>query len=377
MDVGARPEESMAGGTACFSVEGEFLTDLCRSFVTEGRWRHAMATLVEGLPGISTDQVMSILRGTHKLAGVNDLELTPEDRREKAESHEQLVAWQYAGLWRRAGGEMWRPYAVVTHLGREDVPDFSFSSQPDLWGRHRILHYADDSRADDFTEEGEALSCTGLAAVLWRRAHDVPLWLRGHDTARAALDEYLRLGHCLDERGAWDEGADGVRRPALREGKRSVDPLLDFDAIYEDLGVEISAADRITMALGVEGKMAEAVQAIFGEDDQTAPVSDPDCSAESGYILPDGRFYGCPYMHHGRLAERLLRHEFNVEVEDPQKEADNRNWLRIQASAFVGSTPVGSGYTIMSPKGRPTKRQKVTLVTWCITHETPYPDDLA
>lgn len=361
----------MSTTTVHFSIEGEFLTDLVRGMVTEGRWRDGLAILLNGLDGMTTDQALSILRGTHKLTGQDVVDLVPDDRAAIVAAHVDLVAWQHAGAWKRPGRGLWRPYAVVTALGSGDVPEEVSSRQrPELWNRLRILHYADDPGRDDYTEEPEVLGGLEMAAVLWRRIEDPPLWLEGSTSSEAALRDFLGSGQGLHERGAWDDGNDGIRRPARQEPEADVRPLLNFDRIYTDLGVEVSAADRIAMTLGLDGKLEEAVQALFGEEDDRPPEPDREFRSDSGYILPDGTFYGCKYMHHPRLAASLLRHVFRVEVDDPQVEADNRNWLRIQAS-------VSGGHAFLSPKNRPTKRQEITLADWCIARGIPYPKELS
>jgi hypothetical protein len=342
----------------CFRIDGEWLTDHCRSLVTEGRWRLAMATLIDGLPGISTDQVFSVLRGSHKLLGVNEVVIVPEDRLDDLAKYQRLVRYQFGGIWRRSGRELWQPYAIVTHLGSEDLPGDVTSRSREKWGRRRILYYADDPKKDIQTDS-EPGGDMGLA-VLWRKLADPPLWIDGHDDSGAALAEALAIGRRLEERGASFEYTSSFWQSAAITTEERSDP-----------------ADRLIENLGLTGKMADAARAIAGDGSNISLEPDREFSSESGYILPDGRFYGCPYMHHSRLADRLLRDEFKVEAEDPQKEADNRNWLRIQASAFIGSTPVGSGFVILSPKGRPTTRQKRALADWCIAHEQPYPQDLA
>lgn len=364
-----QPGEMLQSGTFCFSIDGSYLANTARNFVTEGRWRDGLGLLTRGLEGISTDDAISILRGTHTLTGVNEVDLV-EDGSEEAAEHIALVLWQNAGLWRRPGKGLWAPYASVISLDRRDIPeDRSFRLDPEKFGHQRILFYADDPAKDWETDEREILGRLGLGAVLWRKVPDPPLWLEGSDTSGAALTEFLQ-SHRLEERGPWDEGSDGIRRPELTAGRRDVDPLMDFEQIERDLGVEVSAADRLALTLGVEGKMAEAVHAIFDPPDDSKPEPDDQFCGTGGYILPDGRFFSCGYMKHRQLAARILRWYFDgFEAEDPQIEADRRNWLRIQPSV-LGHT------SFLSPKGRPTKAQERALANWCIAHEMPHPKDL-
>jgi hypothetical protein len=127
-------------------------------------------------------------------------------------------------------------------------------------------------------------------------------------------------------------------------------------------------ASDLAERMGLSGKMAEALETIIGGPEEGEPAPDPDLTSDSGYITTDGTFYGCKYMQHPALARRLLKYLFGVEVEDPQIEADRRNWFRIQAQ-------VNGGFSLMSPKDRPTRAQEKTLVDWCLRHEVPYPVD--
>jgi hypothetical protein len=134
-----------------------------------------------------------------------------------------------------------------------------------------------------------------------------------------------------------------------------------------------SVEDVLTSGLeemGMDG--ARAIDALFGESSIVdSPLPDRKFLRDAGYILPNGDFYVCKYMEHSELAATLLKHLYSLEVKDPQIEADNRNWLRIQPSALEPGK-----YAIMSPKNRPTQAQERTLVDWCLKWQVPYPADL-
>lgn len=330
---------------AHFSIDGEWLTEIVRSLVAEGRWRHALATLVDGLHGISTDEALSVLRGEYKLVGVNECALVAEDA-EVTAAHVALLAWQYAGLWRKRPGELLQPYAVVTNYGRCDLPRSDWPKSENA----RALFYADDAQRD-------TVKILDRQAVLWRRVDDPPLWLRGLDTAEQAMADFKARGRHLDERGA-----------------HQYDRPDELPSIYENDPEEPDTARVRTTAarLGLPAAFQPAVDAIFGpEEPDRRPEPDLALSAESGYILPDGSFYGCAYMKHRDLADRLLRHVFKATFADAQLEADRRNWLRIQKS-LTATDP----WLILSPKGKPTKRQERTLMDWCAKHGAPYPQEL-
>jgi hypothetical protein len=366
--------ELIESGTVCFSIDGEYLTDLCRDLVTENRWRHALRILTDGVRDLGYENALAVLRGEKKLVGVNDVELVDEDRAEKRDDYLSLLAWQYAGMWCRPDG-MWQPYAEVTSFGRADVPsDVSMYVAGDLhissrWANARVLYYADESRDRTFDEADR---------VIWRKVEDPPLWLTGQHTAVEALADLKKQGRYLDERGAC-ESAGGI------VGQLQEAATLDLEELDPDFAVQVGELEDMLSdqrsfglediareALGEKGM--QALQAILGtqQDDDEPPQLDKDCASEGGYILTDGRFFGCPYMGHRDLARRILRHIVGIEFEgDTEKEADRRNWLRIQPSALRAGK-----FSIMSPKGRPTKAQEKTLADWCIRHEQQYPENL-
>jgi hypothetical protein len=204
----AEPLESETYGIAHFSIDGEGLTDIVRSLVTEGRWRHALRILSDGLPGISVEECLSILRGDCKLVGVNDLDLVPDD---DAAKHKALLAWQFGHLWHRPDGE-WEPYATVTHFGAGDVsseiPMYSGGLISTKWADARIRYYMDNA-SDISTVEG-----IDRKDILWRRVEDPPLWIRGLKTSAEALEVAQAAGHRLEKRGGAEkdlERANGMR----------------------------------------------------------------------------------------------------------------------------------------------------------------------
>lgn len=374
-------EQLVESGTVCFQIDGEYLTDLARDLVTESKWRHALRILMEGVQGFGYSDALAILRGESKLVGMNSLDLVAEDRTEKRDAYLKLLTWQYEGCWQRPDG-MWQPYANVTSFCIDDIPSGissrlcgQFGINP-RWANARVLYYADDPYRDRVFEEhdiGEKYS-----SVIWRRIDDPPLWLEGNKSPQVALASFEAAGRRLEVRGASE----------LFDHSRSYSDVTfghHKDEQDESVSTDIEEIDRIAPGarfgyleelardtLGEKG--IEALQAIMGtqQDMDEPPEHDPDCESEGGYILPNGHFYGCGYMGHADLALRLLRLVFKVEQpSDPQKEADRRNWLRIQPSALEPSK-----FAVMSPKGRPTKAQKKTLVDWCIRHQQPYPEDL-
>lgn len=95
-------------------------------------------------------------------------------------------------------------------------------------------------------------------------------------------------------------------------------------------------------------------------DKRSTPAPDPNCESEDGWILPDGKFYGCGYMEHIWLADRLGKEE---------KEAEKAGWIKISHGVD------GRLYIQRLDTARePTQKQIDTMFTWCEKHKAKLPD---
>lgn len=203
-------------GAVCFQVEGEWLTGIARARVIEDRFDHGYRILHEGLHGITADQVLSILRGDHKLIGVNDVDMVPDDDQEwKAQ-----LRYRFAGVWVTSHGRFLRPYAAVTSWGPDDMayaekltPDSDSVYSKKITGGElggRDLFYADDHERDvrkdlrvpnDVFPEA-ARDKARCLSILFREVKGFPMILvDAHHDAQKALDAYLAAGLNLEERG--------------------------------------------------------------------------------------------------------------------------------------------------------------------------------
>lgn len=102
-----------------FSIEGDYITDIARTRMQEGDWRHALKILdcMEGLP---LDDQISILKGDKYLTGSNDLELL-EDTREETKEYKQSLKEQY-GKTLRFNKKFYEAYAFVDSWCKQDLP---------------------------------------------------------------------------------------------------------------------------------------------------------------------------------------------------------------------------------------------------------------
>ena len=130
----------------------------------------------------------------------------------------------------------------------------------------------------------------------------------------------------------------------------------------------------MVLTTGLDARcLADMMDAMDGTvDTESAPEEG---LARSGYILPDGRFYGCGYYQHSTLFPRILKHVLKQECitgnMDVEKEADLRNFLRVQLSA--------DGITVqfIFPFNKKlTRSQKETVVKYCKEYGVKEPDNL-
>ena len=138
-----------------FRLSGEFLTEHVRARVLEGAWRRALRLLVDDLPGMTYEQAISILAGTHQLIGDSDvgLDLVPETERPERTRYLETVSWQWRFVYHAPGDQHWQPYAIVDNWGPHDIPELPVRRSPWEPQRYpykseRSNHYLDDPRHD-------------------------------------------------------------------------------------------------------------------------------------------------------------------------------------------------------------------------------------
>lgn len=201
---------------AFFKIDGSHLTGLARARVIEDRFDHGFRMLHDGLIGITADQVLSILRGDHKLVGINDMDMAEDDDKVwKAQLQNR-----FAGVWVTSGGRFLRPYAAVTSWGPDDMAyaDKITIDSDSVYSRRitggelggRDLYYADDHKRDarkdlqvssDVMPEA-ARDKFGCISILFREVQSFPVILvNAHHSAQKALDAFLAAGLRLQERG--------------------------------------------------------------------------------------------------------------------------------------------------------------------------------
>lgn len=103
-------------GRVGFSIDGEYLTDLVRTYVREGAWRKGYNLLMEGLEGIDSQSVLDILSGKTKLVGVNELDLASDDAQDEVK---QSLDYQFRHCF-QFEGRVFQAYGYVQSFQRAD-----------------------------------------------------------------------------------------------------------------------------------------------------------------------------------------------------------------------------------------------------------------
>ena len=102
-----------------FSISGDFLTSQARDFVLDNDWDRGLSFLMDSLVGITMEQCQSILDGSKKLIGINDLDMVDETEEEK-EKYLKKLDFLFAGIV-KDGNQYFKPYAFVDSWGEDDT----------------------------------------------------------------------------------------------------------------------------------------------------------------------------------------------------------------------------------------------------------------
>lgn len=256
----------------CFKIEGEWLTEHCRSLVQEGKWRHAYETLMDGLEGIEANMVFDILRGALKLVGVNTLDVAEDDQ---TEAVSEMLDEVYRGCF-VFNNKVFKPYGYGDQLGYADI---SFARQ--VFNGDRRVAYQNDLHSilglggvalssPNFRQEGALFRyyhyarnplkdlCVlhdtpeGQVFVYYEESSiDVPLWYKL--TKEAKLPYVWNLDY-LTPSSVIDEDSEYVYRSPFEELKRetAVERALFNEKTEEDYLAEEDAIRQKVIAFADE-----------------------------------------------------------------------------------------------------------------------------
>jgi hypothetical protein len=315
-----------------FSIEGEFITEHVRNLWQERRFAHCLKTL-GCVNGLTRDQHEAIIFGKAKLTGVNDLELEednwqPPDPRYYCPS--LLTAMEQGEKW-------WELQERREHEAYRYAKDNWWETRGHKDARmaffNRLVSLVGKEKAEQIHEE-----------VMYEYARS-----DSHPGAYYANQQISqkRMGGEVDE----ERGLPAPDRP----------PALDPETMVAHAmrqRMELMGMD--TSVLPAIGK--DMTERVMNRGMDKAPVLCPDMSSASGWLLPDGKYYGCGYMEHIGLATRLLEGKL-PEGRDAEKFAEDIGWVKI-TKHLTGTAALASK--------TPTKRQLTKLWDYSVFHKLDY-----
>lgn len=312
--------------TTGFKIHGEWMTTHCRTLWEDHEYSRALKIL-DCLIDSTMENRIEILMGTKKLEGVNDLDFLDDDwtpPKGYATFYEGISRGDnYSELLRRRENEAWDiaykewPYSrggLVAHRGKKDT----FLKVERLVGTEMAEHIFDAVMRELTDSERNYLARTGSAPA----------------PAPASP-------------------------PAANPG--GVD--LAYAMAQNQLMVN-------TVMSGGDINALPSVDAMKNRGKDITPVVCNDMSSPSGWLLPNGKYYGCESMEHIGLAEALLKddHAGSVGRFGAEAVAESYGWVKISRSTM--------GLHVICVK-KPTKKQLTKLWDYAELHKKDYKSMIA
>lgn len=306
---------------AHFSITGEFITTHARDLWRERNFAKALDVL-ECVIGSTREHHESVIEGRAQFTGTNSLAYD---------------------------SDTWTPPRGYPTFKQALTQGSHF---PELENRRedearQILHQAakltGHFATDEDKEEARILS-------------DIAARLIGTDAANAILAEIC--ADLVSERSMFNITP---AHNAHRQAEASAD-----DAFMA------GAAERVRQTLqrlamkseGFDPDALATTDAILYRGSQLTPTLCPDMSSANGWLLPDGKFYGCGTMEHVGLAENLLEIELEKkQISNAEKLAESKGWIKL-ARGFAGFYCIG--------QKKATKRQLSKLWDYAQFHGRDY-----
>lgn len=294
----------MSTETVCLSVAGEFITEHARNLWEERSFAKAL-DLLDCLIGITKEQQEEILFGRAQLIGVNNVELvtdewTPPEHYCPSIKDALKQGEQFPELERRREDEPWR-------YGCENYKKTRGSKELSAQFFARLVSMVGDAKAQEIVDE-----------------------VRSECAAQHEAD-------CEAE----DRGIS----------QQSIAKVGPFDMARHALKQRLEVAGFDSSALADPEAMMNRG---FGKE----PMLDPKMESVNGWLLPDGKYYGCGPMEHVGLASTLL-----PDAKDGEREAEVRGWIKL-AKSFTGFHCLG--------QKKPTKKQLNRIFDYAQKHGRDY-----
>lgn len=189
-----------------WTITGEFITRMARTWVLERRWDDAIRWLKDSLMDIEYDHIMAILAGKAKVIGDSNTGIFLEDEDlddTETKKYVRDYMFLYGGIYTRYENH-YQPYAVVRDFGPADVhlgnePRHKRESR--FYHQNRAMYYAHTPATDTcFSLRYTKIAGPSRMWILWKRVDKPPLWIKTYHEPQEALDEYIQY-HNLEVTG--------------------------------------------------------------------------------------------------------------------------------------------------------------------------------
>ncbi len=341
-----KPESTMTS-VACFQVHGDFITEHARNLWREGSFKRAFDVLDcmmnDDNSAMRRDLQIDIIEGKRKLEGINNVDLLDDDWVPPDDYPSFLTLVERAASFDAEELEKRR-----RHDAEQFLKEAARLSYPGRWSDSSIITEVDDLKR-------QAAVYIGATAV---------------DQRMEELYEEMIPGEDFDEDE--DIGKQGVSRSLMaltgikpgpletadreERGSDRVDPMTMMYAM---------AQQKLMMAALESGQGIESVPsvgAMMNRGYDIVPKLYPDMSSPSGWLLPDGKYYGCGNMEHIGLADVLLAPEVGGD-KNCEGIAEERGWIKISVGAL--------GCNVIAKK-KPTKKQRDKVFDYAEKHGRDY-----
>lgn len=312
--------------TKGFSIHGDFITEHSRARWGEGAYTGAMKVL-ECLIGSTHEQQLEILFGTKKLIGVNDLDLVDDDWDPSSEYSDYPS--YHEGM---ARGD---DYHELKELRDEKAWKIAYDEWP--YSRQGFVAYTHQHSSWKKVE----------ALVGEERANHIFSEVQEDMIDRPSYLNRPVKTDTIEPESTWT--------PSPKEGK--ADPLTMMYAM---------AQNNLMMATienGGDISALPSVDAMMNRGSNVEVVLDDHMTSDSGWLLPNGNYYGCSAMEHVGLADSLLEHIGVQHDGNAERAAEKLGWVKISKSGF--------GLYVLCDK-KPTKKQFNRLWDYSVLHKKDY-----
>jgi phosphohistidine swiveling domain-containing protein len=210
------------------SITGQGLTEQARNLVVSGRWRDAFLLLTEGIEGLSSEEVLAVLKGEMRLSGKDRMVLEAEDSDAREAYAEEVTSVYVAGRMVH-DGKRYKAYAKVSTLpelteaekardrvtGAARFPRIRNTKETDC--REDLLHLCHNREEDLILPVNGRQGRGGCVYLLLENdgdSVDLPLWLAG------AIPSDAQSVYDLSEGCFQEYGSEPVLSPFQAPSKR-------------------------------------------------------------------------------------------------------------------------------------------------------------